>query len=116
MRKSDSGYDPLQLVERFIVSIWYGTSRLTHAATMSMGSTPPRLWTKGAGYKGIMCLFARFDIRASERMQAEAYHGYFGRVPASRQVTPGVDLMVITCHTEEGGTAHGHVHVFGRTG
>lgn len=58
--KSNRGYAPLQLIEQFIVSIWCGACRFAHAETARMDSTLVRLfgWTKAAGHKAIMRLFA----------------------------------------------------------
>lgn len=33
---SNRGYDPAQLIEQFIVSIWCGACRFTHAETVRM--------------------------------------------------------------------------------
>lgn len=66
--KSNRGYAPRQLLEQFIVSIWCDACRFAHAETVRMDSTLVRLfgWTKAAGYKAIMRLFARFDMLANE--------------------------------------------------
>ena len=65
----------MQLIEQFIVSIWCGACRFAHTETVRMDGTLVRLfgWTKAAGHKAIMRLFARFDMLANERVQAEAY-------------------------------------------
>ena len=82
--KSNRGYAPLQLIEQFIVSIWCGACRFAHAETVRMDSTLVRLfgWTKAAGHKAIMRLFARFDMLANERVQAEIYRWFFGKITA----------------------------------
>ena len=95
---SNRGYEPMQLIEQFIVSIWCGVCRFVHAETVRMDSTLTRLfgWPKAAGHKAITRLFARFDMLANERVQAEAYRWLFGKIAALKQVTLDVDSTVIT--------------------
>jgi hypothetical protein len=71
---SNRGYEPAQLIEQFIVSIWCGACRFAHAETVRMDATLTRLfgWPKAAGHKAILRLFGRFDMLANERVQAEA--------------------------------------------
>ena len=94
--KSNRGYAPLQLIEQFIVSIWFGACRFAHAETVRMDSTLVRLfgWTKAAGHKAIMRLFARFDMLANERVQAEVYRWFFGKISALKQVMLDMQLLM----------------------
>jgi Transposase DDE domain group 1 len=107
---SNRGYEPLQLIEQFIVSIWCGACRFVHAETVRMDATLTRLfgWTKAAGHKAIMRLFSRFDMLANERVQAEAYRWFFGKISTLRQVTLDVDSTVITRNGEQQGAARGY--------
>lgn len=108
--KSNRGYAPRQLIEQFIVSIWCGACRFAHAETVRMDSTLVRLfgWTKAAGHKAIMRLFARFDMLANERVQAEAYRWFFGKIGALKQVRLDVDSTVVTRNGEQKGAARGY--------
>ena len=108
--KSNRGYDPLQLIEQFIVSIWCGACRFSHADTVRMDSTLVRLfdWTKAAGHKAIMRLFSRFDMLTNERVQAEAYRWLFSQICGLRQVTLDIDSTVITRNGEQEGATRGH--------
>lgn len=107
---SNRGYAPLQLVEQFIVSIWCGASRFMHAETVRMDSTLTRLfgWPHAAGHKAIMRLFARFDMLSNERVQAEAYRWFFGKISALNRVTLDMDSTVITRNGEQEGAARGY--------
>jgi hypothetical protein len=108
--RSNRGYEPLQLIEQFIVSIWCGACRFVHAETVRMDSTLTRLfgWPKAAGHKAIMRLFARFDMLTNERVQAEAYRWFFGKITALKRVTLDVDSTVITRNGEQEGAARGY--------
>jgi hypothetical protein len=50
---SNREYDPVQLIEQFVVSIWCGACRFAHAETVRMDNTLTRLfdWPKAAGHK-----------------------------------------------------------------
>lgn len=108
--RSNRGYEPLQLIEQFIVPIWCGACRFAHAETVRMDNTLVRLfgWTKAAGHKGIMRLFGRFDMLTNERVQAEAYRWFFGKISALNQVTLDVDSTVITRNGEQEGATRGY--------
>ena len=75
-----------------------------------MDSTLVRLfgWTKAAGHKAIMRMFGRFDMLANERVQAEVYRWFFGKISALKQVTLDVDSTVITRNGEQEGAARGY--------
>jgi hypothetical protein len=107
---SNRGYEPLQLIEQFIVSIWCGACRFAHAETVRMDGTLTRLfgWAKAAGHKAIMRLFGRFDMLANERVQAEAYRWLFGKIGALVRVTLDVDSTVITRNGEQEGAVRGY--------
>lgn len=108
--KSNRGYAPVQLIEQFIVSIWCGACRFAHAETVRMDSTLTRLfgWSKAAGHKAILRLFSRFDMLANERVQAEAYRWFFGKIAALKQITLDIDSTVITRHGEQEGATRGY--------
>ena len=107
---SNRGYAPLQLIEQFIVSIWCGACRFVHAETVRMDSTLVRLfgWARAAGHKAIMRLFARFDMLTNERVQAEVYRWFFGKISALKRVTLDVDSTVITRNGNQQGAARGY--------
>jgi hypothetical protein len=105
--KSNQGYAPVQLLEQFIVSIWCGACRFAHAETVRMDGTLTRLfgWSGPAGHKAIMRLFGHFDMLTNERVQAEAYRWFFGKISAPQRITLDVDSTVITRNGEQEGAA-----------
>ena len=60
---SNRGYDPAQLIEQMIVSIWYGANRFVHSDITRLDKTLARLFgcSRVAEHKSIMRLFQRFD-------------------------------------------------------
>jgi hypothetical protein len=107
---SNRGYEPAQLIEQFIVSIWCGACRFAHTETVRLDGTLTRLfgWPKAAGYQAILRLFGRFDMLANERVQAEAYRWFFGQISALKRVTLDVDSTVITRHGRQEGAVRGY--------
>ncbi len=83
--KSNRGYAPVQLLEQFIVSIWCGACRFAHAETVRMD-----------------------DMLTNERVQAEAYRWFFGKISALQRITLDVDSTVITRNGEQEGAARGY--------
>ena len=55
-----------------------------------------------------MRLFGRFDMLANERVQAEAYRWFFGKISALKRVTLDVDSTVVTRNGEQEGAARGY--------
>ncbi len=107
---SNRGYAPLQLIEQFIVSIWCGACRFAHAETVRMDNTLVRLfgWARAAGHKAIMRLFGRFDMLTNERVLAEVYRWFFGKIQALKRVTLDIDSTVITRHGGQEGAVRGY--------
>lgn len=107
---SNRGYDPVQLIEQFIVSIWCGACRFAHAETVRMDNTLIRLfgWPKAAGHKAILRLFGRFEMLGNERIQAEAYGWLFSQIKHLQRVTLDVDSTVITRHGDQEGAVRGY--------
>jgi len=94
---SNRGYDPAQLIEQMMVSIWSGANRFVHSDITRLDNTLARLfgWTKVAEHKAIMRLFNRFDQEKSNEMQKKSYHWLFNKL-ALNPITLDVDSTVIT--------------------
>lgn len=107
---SNRGYAPRQLVEQFIVAIWCGACRFAHAETVRMDHTLTRLfgWPKAAGHKALVRFFQRFDMLANERVQADIYRWFFGKISALKRVTLDLDSTVITRNGEQEGATRGY--------
>ena len=108
--KSNRGYAPLQLIEQFIVSIWCGARRFAHTETVRMDTTLVRLfgWGCAAGHKAIMRFFGRLDMLTNERVQAEVYRWFFGKISALKHVTLDVDSTVVNRNGSQEGAARGY--------
>ncbi|WP_434782140.1 IS1380 family transposase [Ferrovum myxofaciens] len=107
---SNRGYDPRQLVEQFLVSIWCGACRFSHLEMVRMDNTLVRLfgWTKAAGHKALVRFFNRFDMIRNEQVQCEIYRWLFDQIHALKSVTLDLDSTVITRNGEQEGAVRGY--------
>ncbi|WP_434783012.1 transposase [Ferrovum myxofaciens] len=107
---SNRGYDPRQLVEQFLVSIWCGACRFSHLEMVRMDNTLVRLfgWTKAAGHKALVRFFNRFDMIRNEQVQGEIYRWLFDQIHALKSVTLDLDSTVITRNGEQEGAVRGY--------
>lgn len=94
---SNRGYQPVQLIEQMIVSIWCGAARFCHADITRLDGTLARLfgWARTAGHKAIVRLFQRFDLGDANRLQTSSYRWLFGKLGLN-PITLDVDSTVIT--------------------
>ena len=106
---SNRGYQPVQIIEQFMVSIWCGANRFAHAEITRLDATLTRLfgWNKVAGHKAIMRFFNRFDMARNEQVQDQIYRWFFDRISINR-LTVDVDSTIITRCGSQQGTAKGY--------
>ena len=78
---SNRGYDPVQLIEQMMVSIWTGANRFIHADITRLDTTLARIfgWEKVAGHKAIVRLFQSFDQPSATHTQAQNYQWLFNK-------------------------------------
>lgn len=106
---SNRGFEPVQLIEQFLVSIWCGANRFVHADITRMDGTLARLfgWRRVAGHKAIMRFFGRFDMARNEAVQQRIYRWLFERLSINN-LTLDVDSTVITRNGQQEGAARGY--------
>ena len=107
---SNRGYDPIDLIEQFIVSIWTGGNRFAHTDLLRFDNPLSRLfqWEKVAEKKAFMRFFNRFSQRTTEEVQANAYQWFNQLSPAIPFITMDVDSTVITRHGKQEGATSGY--------
>lgn len=106
---SNRGYEPVQIIGQFMVSIWCGANRFAQTEITRLDATLTRLfgWGKVAGDKAIIRFFNRFDMARNEQVQAQIYQWLFDR-PSIDQLTLDVDSTVITRCGQRQGAAKGY--------
>ena len=108
--RSNRGYQPVQLIEQFMVSIWCGACRFSHLEITRLDGTLTRLfgWTHVAGHKAVMRLFSRFTQNNHEQVQAQIYRWFFDKFMTLPIITLDMDSTVITRHGQQEGAAKGY--------
>lgn len=94
---SNRGFDPVVLIEQFLVSLWCGANRFSQIEINRNDRALAQVfgWTKSAGHRAVVRLFQRFDLATSSRVQQEMYGWFFSRL-AIKRITLDVDSSVIT--------------------
>jgi hypothetical protein len=94
---SNRGFEPVMLIEQFLVSVWCGANRFSQLEINRYDRVLARVfgWTKCAGHRAVVRLFERFDLATSSRVQQEIYSWFFSQLSIKR-VTLDVDSSVIT--------------------
>ena len=107
---SNRGYDPVQIIEQFIVSIWIGACRFAHTEMLRLDNTLARLfqWNKVAERKTFMRFFSRFSQGMTEGVQAEMFQWLNQKVSPFLNITLDVDSTVLTRHGKQEGAKRGY--------
>jgi hypothetical protein len=107
---SNRGYDPVQLIEQFIVSIWSGACRFSHTEMLRFDHPLSRLfqWEKVAERKAFTRFFGRFSQGTTEEVQANMF-GWLNRmVSGFKTVTLDIDTTVLTRNGHQQGAVRGY--------
>ncbi len=106
---SNRGYDPVVMIESFLVCVWIGGNRFSHTANVRFDKALRQIF----GWKNVaeVSTFTRF-FRRFKREEIDEAFGYLGRwfwdQISSRTLTLDLDTSVITRFGEQEGTAIGY--------
>jgi len=75
---SNRGYDPIQLITSFMVSIWCGANRFEHLEVSRFDDVLRRIFgfTKMAGHKAYQRYFQKFTIAINQQVFTKMSHGF----------------------------------------
>lgn len=107
---SGRGYDPMQLIEQFIVSVWTGAEHFTHCEQVRNDKALAKIfgWEKQAEHKAIQRLFKKIDNPAkSINIAKSIYRFCLGKIPF-QGLTLDFDSTVITRYGDQEGSALGY--------
>ena len=79
---SNRGYDPIQLINHFWVSIWCGANRFEHLEITRYDSVIQQLfgWTRMAGHKAFTRYFKKFTQARNHHVFTGLYRWFFGQL------------------------------------
>lgn len=102
LQNSNRGYNPKQLIEQFMVSIWCGGSRFVHNESIRFDTALANIfgWNRVAAHKSIVRYFNKFNQENSSFCNSKTYQ-FINRNISIPTVTLDVDSTVVTRYGEQ---------------
>ncbi len=106
---SNRGYDPVQLIITFMVSIWCGANRYEHLEVARFDPVLRRLFgfDRMAGHKAFQRYFEKFTVATNQRIFSALSQWFFSQVRMDNY-TLDVDSTVLTRFGEQQGARRGY--------
>lgn len=94
---SNRGYDPTQIIEQMIVSVWAGAENYSQTDISRSDPAIQRVfdWTKVAEHKAIQRFLQKFNLETSSRYMREVYQWLYSQIPM-KAVNIELDSTVVT--------------------
>ncbi|AYD46706.1 IS1380 family transposase [Arachidicoccus soli] len=106
---SNRGYDPVQIILQFIVSVWCGANRYEHLEVARFDGVLQQLfgWERMAGHRAFVRFFQKFTMKTNSRVFPAFYKWFFDNLSFDNY-TLDFDSSVITRYGEQQGAAVGY--------
>ena len=106
---SNRGYDPIQLITCFMVSIWCGANRFEHLEVSRFDQVLRRIfgYKRMAGHKAYQRYFRKFNIAINQRMFTKLSEWFFNQIKLDN-CTLDVDSTVLTRYGNQQGALRGY--------
>lgn len=106
---SNRGYDPIQLVTSFMVSVWCGANRFEHLEVSRFDDVLRRIfgYQKMAGHKAYQRYFRKFTVAINQQVFTKVSQWFFGQVKLENY-TLDVDSTVLTRYGDQQGAKKGY--------
>jgi hypothetical protein len=106
---SNRGYDPVQLIVQFIISIWSGASRYEHLEVTRFDGVIQQMfgWKSMAGHRAFARYFQKFSMEDNAQVFTYLYQWFFNNL-AFDNFTLDLDSSVVTRYGEQQGAAKGY--------
>ena len=106
---SNRGYDPVQIILQFIVSVWCGANRFEHLEVARFDGVIQQLfgWERMAGHRAFVRFFQKFDMEINSRVFPRFYQWFFDNLSFDNY-TLDFDSSVITRYGDQEGAAVGY--------
>jgi len=106
---SNRGYDPIQIVLQFIVSVWCGANRYEHLEVTRFDGVLQSLfgWERMAGHRAFVRFFQKFNIEINSMVFPTFYRWFFDNLSFDNY-TLDFDSSVITRYGDQQGAAVGY--------
>ena len=109
LQGSNRGYEPIQLIQQFMASVWCGANRYQHLEVMRFDSTVKELfgWDKMAGHKAFVRYFNKFTMQTNQSVFRDLHTWFFNNLTLDNY-TLDIDSSVMTRYGEQQGAAKGY--------
>ena len=106
---SNRGYDPIQLITSFMVSVWCGANRFEHLEVSRFDDVLRRIFgfRKMAGHKAYQRYFKKFTIAINQQVFTKLSQWFFSQIKLDNY-TLDVDSTVLTRYGTQQGAAKGY--------
>jgi hypothetical protein len=106
---SNRGYDPVQLIVQFIISIWSGASRYEHLEVTRFDGVMQQMfgWKSMAGHRAFARYFQKFSMEDNAKVFTYLYQWFFNNL-AFDNFTLDLDSSVVTRYGEQQGASKGY--------
>ena len=106
---SNRGYNPIQLITSFMVSIWCGANRFEHLEVSRFDDVLRRIFgfKKMAGHKAYQRYFQKFTIAINQQIFTKLSQWFFNQIKLDNY-TLDVDSTVLTRYGTQQGAAKGY--------
>lgn len=106
---SNRGYDPVQLILQFIISIWCGANRYEHLEVTRFDGVIQQLfgWKRMAGHRAFVRFFKKFTIETNTDVFRRFYQWFFDNL-SFNNFTLDLDSSVVTRYGEQQGASVGY--------
>ena len=106
---SNRGYNPVQLIVSFWVSVWCGANRFEHTEVTRFDEVIRQIfgWKRMAGHKAFQRYFRKFRQATNQAVFTELYQWFFSQIRFDNY-TLDLDSTVMTRYGEQEGAARGY--------
>lgn len=106
---SNRGYDPVQIITQFIVSVLCGANRYEHLEVTRFDGVIQKLfgWEKMAGHRAFVRFFRKFSMETNTNVFRNFYQWFFDQL-AFNNFTLDLDSSVVTRYGEQQGASVGY--------
>jgi hypothetical protein len=106
---SNRGYDPLQLIVQFMVSLWCGASRYAQLDVSRFDYSLQRLfgWGRMPEHKAFQRYFNKFTVESTLKVFGALYHWFFSGLKFD-SFTMDIDSSVLTRYGDQQGAKKGY--------
>jgi DDE family transposase len=106
---SNRGYNPIQLITSFMVSVWCGANRFEHLEVSRFDEVLRRIFgfKRMAGHKAYQRYFKKFTIAINQQIFAKLSQWFFNQIKMDNY-TLDVDSTVLTRYGTQQGAAKGY--------